>query len=486
MTVLALFLLLLVLPQSTPALRMKADLQALTTREMNGRVALQPGAKLAADFIASEFQKAGLQPCCSGSFLQEFSLVEYTGDAAASSITYNGERLDFTGAFKQSVDLRAPLVFAGYGITAPEYRYDDYRGIDAKGKIVVVLEREPQEADPKSPFHGAGQTTHLAPRVKRLNAQAHGAVALLVMPSPKSTTAPTNADRTPLRGASPAMLDEQVRIPMLTLSRASASRLVPDYEQRQEEIDRTLRPVSRPLAGEAEIRLRTGNARSGVTWNVIGVLPGESSDTVLLTSHYDHLPQRGDQYYPGANDNGSGTVAVLELARQFAASRTRPKRTLVFISFGAEEEGLLGSYHYVTRPTFPLRGTRAVINLDMMGRDEAHTPQTEGHVAVPANTHNHLNVIGGTYFPKLLQEIRQANAAVGLQLDEKYDRDSSQNALYRCDHFPFMIAGVPAVWFFGGWHPGYHEPSDTVETINWEKMEKVVRLAYLTAERLAR
>jgi hypothetical protein len=464
--------------------RMKADLEALSTRDMNGRVALEPGARKAVDYISEEFRKAGLKPCCNGSYLQEFSLTAPLGDPAASSVLYNGNRLTFTGTHKEAVDLKAPLVFAGYGITAPEYKYDDYRGIDVKGKIAVILEREPQESDPKSRFLGKGLTKHLAPRIKRLNAQTHGAVAVLVIPSPKSTTAPTSGDRTPLRGSAPLMFDEPIRIPLLTLTRESAALLMPGYDKLQDQIDASLKPASRHLAGEAEIRLRNRSVRQGVTWNVIGILPGTSKDAVLLSSHYDHLPARGEHYYPGANDNGSGTVGVIELARAFA--KNPPKATLVFISFGAEEEGLLGAYHYVNHPLFPLTDTKALINLDMIGRDEAHTPQTEGRVAVPADTANHLNLLGGAYFPRLLKEVRRANAKVGLQLDKKFDHESTQNALYRCDHFPFLVAGVPDIWFFGGWHPGYHEPSDTVDKMNWPKMDRVVKLAYLTAERIAR
>jgi Zn-dependent M28 family amino/carboxypeptidase len=251
-----------------------------------------------------------------------------------------------------------------------------------------------------------------------------------------------------------------------------------------ERIDEIGQPVARSIEGEVEIRLVNKSRRVGKSWNVIGVLEGRERSTVLLTSHYDHLPARGENYYPGANDNGSGTVGVMELARVFAAAGRKPKRTLVFISFGAEENGLYGAYHYVAHPLFPLGETKALINLDMIGRDEAHTPQTEGRVNIPQDTRNLVNLVGGAYFPELSKVVERENRKVGLKLDDKFDHDSTQNALWRCDHFPFLLAKVPDIWFFGGWHPGYHEPSDTVEKINWTKMEKVVRLAYLTAARV--
>jgi Zn-dependent M28 family amino/carboxypeptidase len=216
--------------------------------------------------------------------------------------------------------------------------------------------------------------------------------------------------------------------------------------------------------------------------NVAALLPGSdptlSAETIIINSHYDHLPNRGETHYPGANDNSSGTAAMLELARAFAAAPTKPRRSLLFISFGSEEEGLLGSYHYVEHPLRPLASTLAVLNLDMIARDEAHVPATAGKVNIPADTSNTINLIGGGYSADLLRAVRRANAVAKLDLDEKYERDSTQNVLFRCDHFPFLLKNVPAVWIFGGFHPGYHEATDTPEKLNWSKIEKVMRLTW--------
>jgi Zn-dependent M28 family amino/carboxypeptidase len=189
--------------------------------------------------------------------------------------------------------------------------------------------------------------------------------------------------------------------------------------------------------------------------------------------------------YPGANDNASGTAAVMELARLFASAGSRPKRSLLFVVFGSEEQMMLGSFYYAAHPLRPLATTRAVLNLDMIARDEAHIPQSQGVLEIPANTSNALNLVGTYAHPQLRRLIERENRHVGLELDAKFDRDHMLNALFRCDHLPFLLEGIPSVWLFGGFHPGYHEPSDTIEKLNFPKLEKTIRLTYRVAMELA-
>jgi Zn-dependent M28 family amino/carboxypeptidase len=222
---------------------------------------------------------------------------------------------------------------------------------------------------------------------------------------------------------------------------------------------------------------------------VVGLIEGSDpalrDETVMLTAHYDHLGVHNGRVYPGANDNASGTAGVMELARMFAANPPRPRRNLLFVVFGSEEEGLLGSYYYAAHPLRPLATTRAVLNLDMIARNEAHIPQSRGVVEIPTDTTNEINLVGVFHSRDLRDAIENANQKTGLQISAKFDRDHDLNALFRCDHFPFLVHDVPAVWFFGGWHPGYHEPSDTVDQLDFPKLEKVLRLAYWTARLVA-
>ncbi len=475
--------------------RMRADIGFLSSPELQGRVALEPGADIAAKFIAAEFAKAGLKPAAGSGYRQGFNLIFTMLDKTRSMLrVVRDGRVeafepdsDFQGGFKEDLRLAAGMVFAGYGITAPEYGYDDYAAIDARGKAVVLIDREPQEGDPASVFLGTGLTWHAAPRIKRLNAQAHGAVAVLFLPSIASTAAAY--PRNPLRGSARTLYDEEITIPMLAFPAAAADRLLPDRKGLQQQIDRTLKPASHALPGSVEIRLVHSARKAGETCNVIGMLAGSDptlkAEAVLVDAHYDHLPSQGGYSYPGANDNCSGTAALLELARAFGEAGGAPKRTVLFVAFGAEENGLLGAYHYVSKPVVPLSRTRAVINMDMIARNEEHVPQSEGRLQIPADTRNSLNVIGGVYSPDLLAAAERANQGIGLQFDLKFDRDSTQSALWRCDHFPFLVEGVPALWLFGGWHPGYHEPADTLEKLNFAKLEEVTRLAYRLVSDLA-
>ncbi|MGC4048273.1 MAG: M28 family peptidase [Paludibaculum sp.] len=487
--------------------RLRADLEFLTSDALAGRISLSHEAEIAARYIAADFQRSGLIPAAGESFLQEFPLVAYRSDPRKRLLTlFRGSRakpwtagIDFTGAFSRDVHIgRSPVVFAGFGITAPEYGYDDYAGIDAKGKVVLIFDHEPKEDDPKAVFNGTGHTLHAGRTTKVANARRHGALAVLIASEPVRShrglleLVPGGTTQgQPLRAnAPPQSLDDDAQIPAFSISDSVLAELLPQPADRQRAIEAGLRPQSADLP-DTGIELGSGNAEMhrGVSLNVAGLLEGSDpvlrSETVLITAHYDHLGTQNGKVYPGANDNASGTVAVMELARMFAAGGRRPKRSLLFLVFGSEEQLMLGSFYYTAHPLRPLSGTRAVLNLDMIGRNEAHIPQSEGVLKISPDTSNELNLVGAMYSADLLKLIEEENRGAGLVLDTKFDRDHSLNALFRCDHLPFLAAGIPAVWLFGGFHPGYHEPADTVEKLNFPKMEKVIRLTYAVAEKVA-
>ncbi len=487
--------------------RLRADIAYLSSDALKGRRALEPGSDAAARFVAAEFAEAGLKPARGGSFLQEFELIEYRPDPRATRliVEQNGNKQsyeygsDFTGSFPRKVTASGPLLFAGYGITAPEFGYDDYAGIDARGAIVLVFEYEPRAHDASSPFNGAGNTRHASARQKLLNAQQHGAAGVLIMPAPNrkrpSTLGRRSGGRKPSAGPRiQALAGSDVRIPVFTISPQLAETLLAPAGRKpaelQAEIDAKLRPVRLDLRGSrAEMRAENAGSRRGLTANVIGMLEGSDpklrEETVIFGSHYDHLGVRDGKVLPGADDNASGTAAVIELARAFRDSGDRPKRTLLFVSFGAEEAMLLGSYYYAAHPPRPLESTRAVINLDMIGRNEAPSAQTEGLIEIAADTSNEMNLVGSFYSPDLRAVVERENRHTGLRLSYKWDADGTLNLLWRCDHFPFLMRGVPAVWFFNGFQPDYHQPGDTVDKLNFVKMERIVRLAYRAGLALA-
>ncbi len=509
---------------------LRHDLTWLSSDELEGRMSLQPGDDKAIQWIAGEFKAAGLKPIvpdASGKpgYLQPITLVEYRPDRAASSITLTraGQPTVWHapqafGAYKKAVDLTAPVVFAGFGITAPELHYDDYSGIDAHGKIVLIFDHEPQEDDPHSIFNGTGNTRYATARVKILNAQAHGAVAVVIVAEPNRKHL-TNAERSARIGSSAArpvplpiqaIEEDEVHIPSALIVDAVSTELFATSGTTpaalQTVIDRDLKPQSRALPDTTlTLHLRNTSEHTGVTNNVIALLPGSdpklAPETILITAHHDHDgmaacadpahppvstppdPHPCPQIWHGADDNGSGTVGVVALARAFAANPARPKRSILFVVFASEERGLLGAYWLAAHPLRPLATTRAQINFDMIGRDEAASPQTDGLIEIPKDTTNRLNLIGALYSPEYDRTVKEENKAVGLTLDDRFDHESALNVFFRSDQFPFVMHNIPAFWWFTGFHPDYHHTTDTVEKIDFPKMQKILDLAYLTAWR---
>jgi Zn-dependent M28 family amino/carboxypeptidase len=172
---------------------------------------------------------------------------------------------------------------------------------------------------------------------------------------------------------------------------------------------------------------------------------------------------------------------VVALARAFAANPERPKRSVLFVVFASEERGLLGAYWMAAHPLRPLATTRAQINFDMIGRDEAPSPQTDGLITIPADTTNRLNLIGALYSPDYDRTVKEEDKSVGLILDDRFDHESALNVFFRSDQFPFVLHNIPAFWWFTGFHPDYHHTTDTVDKIDFPKMQKILELAYLTA-----
>jgi len=497
--------------QHLRAADLKADLYFLASDALQGRMSLQPGDEAATQWVAAEFAKAGLEPAAgNSSYLQAVPLIEYRADRDASFVALKrGDKItqwrapEVVGGFHDDLEITAPLMFAGYGITAPGLQYDDYRGIDVKGKIVAVFEHEPQENDSHSPFNGTGNTRYATNRVKALNAQAHGAVALIVMAEPNRKH-PSNLERVNRIGGSlsrtiplpsQTIVNDELQIPVLTVSDAITAELLATAgntpQALQSAIDHNLSNHSTALPGsEVTLHLENKSRSSGVTYNVAGLLPGAdptlAAETIIISAHHDHdgaSPGAGGKLdiWHGADDNGSGTVGVVELAHAFAANPLRPKRSILFVVFAAEERGLLGSYYMAAHPLRPLATTRAMINFDMIGRDEAKSDQTDGLIDIPADTGNRLNLIGAAYSPDFRNTVVAANRLVGLTLDDRFDHENALNTFFRSDQFPFVLHNIPAFWFFTGFHPDYHHTTDTPDKIDFPKMLKILQLSYLSA-----
>ncbi|MDP2997228.1 MAG: M28 family peptidase [Bryobacterales bacterium] len=460
------------------------DVKYLSSEQLKGRGAGTPELEMAAQYLAREFGKAGLKPIGGGDYFQAFRVTTNArlGQKNRLEAIESGRRRtlnpgeDFQPVnFSATGTVSAGLVFAGYGITAREYGYDDYQGLDAKGKFVVILRHEPQENDVQSVFAGRALTEHAQFHSKASNAKAHGAAGVILV---NDLAAHPGEEDGFEKFARPVGPDDagipivQVKAGALENWLASAGKNVKDL---QAAIDQDLRPQSfafpATLAAEIEVDILRDVKRVD---NVAAWLAGQTGEYVVVGAHYDHLglgeqfsmaPSMAGTPHPGADDNASGTAGVLELARYFA-SRPKPKRGILFLCFAGEELGLLGSSFYVSHPRLQLDKAVAMINLDMIGRIR------EGKIWVGG-------VGTGTTLKAILDEaVSKSTLTVDCSDQSGYGFGSS-------DHTSFTTRQVPALFFFSGLHGDYHRPSDTWEKIDAGEASRLLELVAGVTARLA-
>jgi Zn-dependent M28 family amino/carboxypeptidase len=495
---------------------LRADLFFLAGDGMRGRLTNTPENALAADWIKARFERLGLKPAGpNGSYYQTYNLMVATIGAdnqiavegAARSVRTAGQDF-YPLRFSSSGHASGEVVFAGFGITSPERKYDDYAGGAVKGKIALVIDHEPGERDPNSPFDGVVTAQAASPLLKALAAQAHGAIGILFVDDVHNHPEETNFEAAarnywPER---PSRIDsftlaawmEQVSLPAAQISRALAGQILADSGRSLEDLSRaseTQRGAT-PLPG-IRVGLTTSVNRHVVPdRNVLASVEGSDAslknEWIVVCAHIDHNGADGADVFNGADDDGSGIVGLLEIAEAYqlaAADGRRPRRSVLFAAWNSEERGLLGAWAYTERPTAPLDRIVAVLNMDMIGRNE-EVPVGGGarfrglDLQTAESNRNAVNVIGTTRSAALKAAIEAANRAIGLELKFRYDNNTS-NLMRRSDHWPFLQRGVPGVWFHTGLHPDYHTVYDRPEKINYEKMEKVARLVYQTSWDLA-
>jgi len=501
--------------ETITAAEMKSALYFLASDEMQGRAVNTLYNKITSHYLAHRFELMGLQPVTDDGYFQYFNLLQSEllksnsleikrSNSSPSRVAMVKEDF-FPSPLSANGKVSAPLVFAGYGITAPEHMYDDYQKLEVPGKIAVVLAGEPGKKDPDSPFDGLLDSEYSDEFYKIINAQTHNAVALIIIQDssvrPRGMNFsrqarsvwpedPSRAQYT-LEQYTLEVWAEQVKIPVLRVSRGWARVFLQgtpfDLEEIQEKIDQEYQSQGFPLP-HLEATLETDIARHLTRIrNVLAYLPGSDpilkDEVVIVSAHFDHVGTRDRVVYNGADDDASGTVGLLEIAEAFAVSLEKPKRSILFAAWNAEEQGLLGSRYYVERPVFLLEKTIAVFQMDMIGRDEEISdPQNPRFLGLPRQSaqanRNSLHVLGYSRSEELRNLVTQNNQQIGLDLKFQYDNNPA-NLLRRSDQWPFLSNDVPALFFHTGLHPDYHRPTDTPEKINYPKMEKIVRLVFL-------
>jgi len=465
-----------------PAIDGKAiyeHLKWLADDDREGRAAGSEGAQAAAEYAAGRFAALGLKPVGDGgTFFQNFALPQGFEIRAETSLTATrGDRsatLEYGDDLKPLSlsgpgDVTAEACFCGYGIAAPELGYDDYEGVDVKGKVVVVLRQAPDSHDRKSPFADPSVLRRYATFQAKVNtAVGAGAAALVVINDPKgSLKAKDDVALHDVGGnAGP--------IPVFHVTYRAGRKLARvlgfSLQKEQNAIDRARAPRSQALA-DVTVRVNAAlQAKELPVRNVCALLetprPGEVRETVVVGAHFDHVglgaygslagSKGKGAIHNGADDNASGTSTVLELARWLTAHRDELRRNVLFLLFTAEELGLLGSKHYVESPVVPLEECVAMVNLDMVGRLERGRLQIGGTGTSPV-------------FPELLEPLLRAHRIARFRFNPGGRAPSDNTSFYE--------KGMPVLFFFTGLHKDYHRPSDDAPRIDRKGLEKVAQLA---------
>jgi len=462
------------------SLAARALVRQLADPAWEGRGIGTAGIDLAAEAIADRFQRAGLSPGGDdGTWFQSLEVTTGVQVRQPTFVEVAGRRWDAGSAmqpvgFSTNGTVRRRVVFVGHGVTAPGFDWDDYAGLDVHDAIVLVLAQEPGEMDSTSRFDGSFNTPHAELRTKAINAREHGAIGMLVVHGPRWHEA--EPLRAPQRDGSgymtsgllAAYVSTEVADAMLRSAGISIA-------QAQDRIESLKRPFTLALPDSVTLTVALERTRAK-TRNVIGLLPGADSTRMLvLGAHYDHLGLGGssslspDAHEPhvGADDNASGTTAMVLAAERMAARKGAPRApTIAFVAFTAEEIGLVGSSHFADDPPRPFETLEAMINMDMVGRLRE----------------DKLSVMGVGTSPAWRSMLESANVALG---SAGFTLRTSDDGYGPSDHSSFYKKDRPVLMLFTGAHADYHRPSDTWDKVHAGGVARISRLAEALLDSLA-
>ncbi|HXG94838.1 MAG TPA: M28 family peptidase [Blastocatellia bacterium] len=484
-------------PEATSSITardLKKHLSFLASDELGGRYTFSPSNRIAARYLASELESYGYRGAArDGSFFQKVPLSYRSVDAAASYVTIkvNGAKQqfkyaeDFLADPPTDMSFAGEMVFVGYGISSPKNNHDDYAGLDVKGKIVVEITGAPD----------ALKNARLAANESGMGAaQAHGAVGMIIIPSAQNLLVWNQlkeymANQQEL-GLPPRVIQSGKPFPSITagpnlIKALSRSMGVENLLVKGEPV----RPAAIPATAEVKMTVAVKDAPPAQ--NVAGVLEGSDpvlkNEYVVFSAHYDHLPtsEKGE-VYNGADDDGSGTVSVLEIAQAFATG-PRPKRSILIIFHTGEELGLFGSeYNADYDPVVPIEKLVADFNIDMIGR--SRPPDDTDSRDKNLTDKDSIYIIGSDKLSTELHKLsEQTNADTSrLRFDYTYnDENHPERFYYRSDHYNYAKHGIPIIFYFTGVHRDYHRTTDDVDKIDFEKMERIDRMIFATGWRVA-
>ncbi|MBV6458157.1 MAG: hypothetical protein HONBIEJF_01280 [Fimbriimonadaceae bacterium] len=475
------------------ASRLKAHLEFIAHDLLEGRDTPSRGLDIAAHYISTQLKLWGVKPGgVDGTFFQPVSIQKPGVDPNKTNLTIHGRAVaierDFFAQPTQGT-ANGNLVFVGHGWECPSKGLDPYQGLDVKGKIVVALTGEPAGLTANDLFSGAvkdGIMTYPA-------AAKRGAAGIIFIASDDMERGWENVVRANMSSPYPSLGDGQLPagLPTVTVRKSVAADILGGAGLTAASLDEQFKNrkavPSFALPADVKADVAVGMKRNSTTFNnVIGIIDGTDpklkAEFVAVGCHYDHVgmdPNRtGDQIYNGADDDGSGTVALLEMAHALAQG-TKPKRSVILVWHGGEEKGLWGSQYFVNKPTVPITSIVAQLNIDMIGRSK--TP-ADGQARV--GSPNEIFVIGSKMMSTELGQISEkVNAGLHkLSFDYWYDRPNDPEMLfYRSDHYNYAQKGIPIIFYFDGIHADYHQVSDEVSKIDFGKIARVTQTVLATA-----
>ena len=471
--------------------RLKKSLYYLASEQLEGRVMGSKGDTLASEYVVDCFKENNLvAPYKNGtSYFQ--AVNAFKKNLSQSEFIIGNKKFEnwngwaFSMRNTETVQLdNIPVVFAGYGIE--NNLYNDFANIDVKGKAVLLLTGQPQDSKGIYLLSGTNQPANISSYQKVLKEK--GAVLVMLYHKTFATESLTQR-KLSFQTVYKIPFLQQNNLPVLMLSEERANELlatsVKTIKGLAHDITNSLHPQSFNINSSIGCHIQIDITEEKAP-NVIGVINGSdtSADCIILSAHHDHVGRDGNDIYYGAVDNASGTVAIMEIANlmnKAVEKGFKPKRTIIFASFTGEEKGLLGSYHFATNPLFPIEKTRAVLNIDMMGRVDTF------YSGKRADSSYAYILVEDTLNRGLRNALFSANKKIGkLKLDTYYEQPQyKQRRVLGSDQYPFYLKGVPFIRIDCGFSKDYHQPTDTPDKINYELLSEQVKLAFLTTWNIA-
>lgn len=472
-------------------------LTIISADDMEGRETGEPGQKKAAAYLRDQFRNLGLPAIGEDNgYFQRILFARQNWDEI--DLKLDGESLrhlwEYASAPSQNssrgTTAISELTFLGYGIDDPAY--SDYTGKDVTGKHLLIFAGEPKTKSGAYRISGTDSiSVWSASDTRKLEiAKAKGAATVFVI-DPDFKDNVRNIRQETLDGRmkmAEVAEAERTTANVVYLTPQLAKKIMGKAGKKVIKSRKKLEKSGKLKAVAIPVNLeltQTKTVKELIGENVLGFVEGRDpelkNEVLVVSAHYDHIGKRGDNVFNGADDNGSGTSTVLEVAEAFVTAKKQgigPRRSVLFLLVSGEEKGLLGSEYYANHPVFPLENTIADINVDMVGRvDDEHADNPE-----------YIYVIGSD---RLSTELHRINEGVNeqftqLELDYTYNAESDPNRYYyRSDHYNFAVKGIPSIFYFNGTHADYHQATDTIEKINFEKMAKIGQLVFHTAWQLA-